>query len=77
MKLQFDQMQKILNILRISAFIIVLITSIPLTINYFKGSEPEYEMITKLHVYVGIAFFIVAIASMIINKKHNNSNHAN
>jgi hypothetical protein len=60
---------KILNVLRIVTFLATLLTTIPLFINYLKGVEPPYPLVTHLHVWFGLAFFIFAIISMILNKK--------
>lgn len=48
---------------------ITLITSIPLTINYFRGTEAPLELMTGLHVYFGILFGIVALTRLCINRK--------
>ncbi len=62
---------KILNILRLSSFILLITISIPLTINYFsQAGSPEFLVYS--HVVTGILFIVFAIASMILQKKYNN-----
>ncbi|MDD3095832.1 MAG: hypothetical protein WDA41_03230 [Candidatus Neomarinimicrobiota bacterium] len=61
---------KFLNILRMVTFIATLLTTIPLFINYIRDVAPKHPLITHLHVWFGLAFFIVAIISMILTKKN-------
>ncbi len=65
---------KFINILRIIGFIGLIITSIPLVVKYFIGRESVSETITHLHVWIGIAFIITAIISMIMKKKEQTKN---
>ncbi|MDX9780974.1 MAG: hypothetical protein WC372_05305 [Candidatus Neomarinimicrobiota bacterium] len=51
-------------------FIATLLTTIPLFINYIRDVAPKHPLITHLHVWFGLAFFIVAIISMILTKKN-------
>ncbi len=60
---------KVLNVLRMVTFIVTLLTSVPLFVNHIKDIDPKYALVTELHVWFGLAFFIVAIISMILNKK--------
>lgn len=60
---------KFINVLRIIGLIGLIITSIPLIAIYFTGRESPSTTITHLHVWIGIAFIIAAIISMIIKKK--------
>ncbi|MBA7521022.1 hypothetical protein ES705_13122 [subsurface metagenome] len=62
-------MMKFLNILRISVFTIMILTSLPLVIHHFRGSNPEHDVITHLHVLFGLLFIVIAIISMVLNKK--------
>lgn len=64
---------KILNILRMITFIATLLTTIPLFVNYLRDVTPKNPLITHLHVWFGLAFFIVAIISMLISKKNKGS----
>lgn len=62
---------KILNILRLGSFMLLVITSIPLTINYFRqAGSPEFPV--HAHVVAGILFIVFAITSMILLKNYNN-----
>ncbi|MDD4961244.1 MAG: hypothetical protein PHX07_03295 [Candidatus Marinimicrobia bacterium] len=60
---------KILNLLRMVTFAVTLLTTIPLFINYLSQTAPPHALISHLHVWFGLAFFIVAIISMVITKK--------
>jgi F0F1-type ATP synthase assembly protein I len=62
---------KILNALRMVTFIVTLGTTIPLFVNYLAGTAPKHAMITHLHVWFGLAFFIIAIISMLLMKKNS------
>jgi hypothetical protein len=62
---------KMLDIVRTICFVLVLLTSIPLFINYLKGVEPQFAIVTHLHVWLGVIFFVVAIISMVKKKKGN------
>ena len=64
---------KIINTLRTIAFIVTLMTSIPLFINYLMDNPPAHQLIVHLHVWFGLAFFVFGITSMIMMKKKNNS----
>ncbi len=62
---------KILNILRLSSFILLIIVSIPLTINYFsRAGSPEF--LVQAHVVTGILFIVFDTVSNILQKKYNN-----
>lgn len=64
---------KFLNVLRMVTFIATLLTTIPLFINYIRDVAPKHPLITHLHVWFGLAFFIVAVISMILTKKNKGS----
>ena len=64
---------KIISSLRMITFIVTLITTIPLFVNYIIGSEPTQELIVHLHVWFGLVFFITAIISMIQKRKERDS----
>ncbi len=70
-------MLKRMNKLRVGAMLIMILTSIPLVIYYFFGTNPKNDIITHLHVYSGILFIIVAIINTIINKKAENIKSVN
>lgn len=63
-------MKKIIEKLRITTFILTLLTTIPLFINYLRNTEPTNELITHLHVWFGIIFFVSGIISMVLNKRN-------
>ena len=67
-------MVKWINILKISSLIVVSITSIPLCISFFRKTEPNFPIVTDLHVFFGLVFIISAFSSMILNKKINKGN---
>ncbi len=60
---------KILDHIRTTTFIILLLTSIPLFINYILGRESSKELIIHLHVWIGLLFLILAIISMRLRRK--------
>ncbi len=62
---------KALNILRMVTFFITLLTSVPLFINYLTGTPPSFALITHLHVWFGLGFFIFGGSSMALMKKEN------
>ena len=70
-------MVKWINIFRFLSLIVLILTSIPLYVSYFSGTEPKFSIVTKLHVGFGILFTISAFSSMIINKKMKGNNNAN
>jgi len=70
-------MVNLINISKILTLIVVSITSIPLCISYFSGNEPNFSIVTILHVVFGIVFIISAFSSMILNKKKKGNNNAN
>jgi len=59
---------KFLNLVRISSFVLVLLTSIPLFVSYLRGAEPQWQLIVDLHVWLGVVFFVSAGIGMIRNK---------
>lgn len=66
-------MKKVLTILRTGTFAALILTSIPLFVNYLRNIEPEHQLITHLHVWFGLAFIIFAIIGMIMQKKEAKS----
>ncbi len=61
--------KSLLNKLRMFAFILTVGTTIPLFIKYLTGQESSNVLILDLHVWFGLAFIILAIVSMIKEKK--------
>ena len=53
----------------IISFGVTILTTIPLLINYLKGTEPKFELITHLHVWFGTIFIIVVLIRIIMNRK--------
>jgi len=53
----------------IISFGATIITTIPLLVNYLKGTEPKFELITHLHVWFGTIFIIVVLLRIIMNRK--------
>ncbi len=60
---------KTLDSIRTTTFIILLLTSIPLFVNYILGQGPSRELIIHLHVWFGLIFLILAIISMRLRNK--------
>lgn len=46
-----------------------VLTTIPLLVNYLKGTESRFELITHLHVWFGTIFIIVVLIRIIMNRK--------
>jgi len=62
-------MRKILLWTTILSFIMIVLTTIPLLVNYLKGIDPKFPIFVHLHVWFGIVFVVVVIIRMIINRK--------
>ncbi|MBN2396072.1 MAG: hypothetical protein JXC36_06390 [Candidatus Atribacteria bacterium] len=60
---------KIINIGRIVTFIITLLSTIPLFINYLIGTAPKNQIIVHIHVWFGLGFFVFAIISMVLQRQ--------
>lgn len=60
---------KIIKPLRMIAFVLVLLTSIPLVIHFFSGGEARQAFITHLHVYSGILLLIVAPLTVFFERR--------
>lgn len=61
-------LKKIFTPLRFTAFIIVVLTSIPLFIRYMLNEQPKHQFMIHLHIWAGAAFIVFALSSMIIEK---------
>lgn len=68
-------MFKWINISKFISLIVVSMTSVPLCINYYTGKEPNYSIVTDLHVIFGLIFIISAFSSMILTKKLKKGNN--
>ena len=62
-------MLRFLNIGRMITFLVTLLTTIPLFINFLSGQDPDRQLIVNLHVWFGLAFFVFAIVSLVLQKK--------
>lgn len=60
---------KILLWTTILSFGATVITTIPLLVNYIKGTEPKFELITHLHVWFGVIFIGIVSMRIIINRE--------
>lgn len=67
-------MMKFLNIGRIVAFSITVLSTIPLFISYLRGVPPRHPLIVHLHVWFGLVFLILAIVGMVTQKKNRQGN---
>jgi len=63
------KLNKILMWVALPSLAITLITSIPLTIHYFRGTEVPLGIMTDFHVIFGILFGATAIARLCTNRK--------
>lgn len=63
-------MMRLLNIGRTVTFLVMVLSSIPMFVNFLTGREPERQLIVNLHVWFGLAFIIFAVISMVIQKKN-------
>ncbi len=54
---------------RTVAFVLTVLTIIPLFIKYLTGQESSNTLIIDLHVWIGLAFVILATVSMIKKRK--------
>jgi len=64
-----NNLHKPLLWITILSFVATILTTIPLLINYLKGTEPKFELITHLHVWFGTAFIIVVLIRIFMNRK--------
>jgi hypothetical protein len=67
--LRVKKMRKILLWTTILSFGMIVLTTIPLLINYLKGTEPKFPIFVHLHVWFGVIFLIAVIIRMIMNRK--------
>ncbi len=56
---------------RMVAFIVTVLTSIPLIVSHIKGVRPQFPIFADLHTWFGIAFAILAVSSMSMQRKMN------
>jgi len=59
--------------LRITIAGVLVLTSVPLVINYFAGIERQHEFLVFLHVISGILFILVAISITVKEKQQKQS----
>jgi len=67
--LKIKKMRKILLWTTILSFIMVVLTTIPLLVNYLKGTEPKFPIFVHLHVWFGAILLMVVIIRIIMNRK--------
>ena len=67
--LKIIKMRKILLWTTILSFIMVVLTTIPLFVNYLKGTEPKFPIFVHLHVWFGAVLVVVVIIRMVMNRK--------
>jgi len=63
------KINKILLIISIITLVVVALTSIPLFINYLKGTDAQFVLFVDLHVWLGIVFVISTLSRIILNRK--------
>jgi len=64
-----NNLHKPLLWITILSFAATVLTTIPLLVNYLKGTEPKFELITHLHVWFGTILIIVVLIRIIMNRK--------
>ncbi len=62
---------KYISMGRMITFIVTVLTSIPLFVSHIKGVNPQFPIFTDLHTWFGLAFVILAVISMSIQRKMN------
>ena len=60
---------KIIRPIRMIAFVLIFITSVPLVVHFFSGAEHRQALITHLHVYSGILLLIVALMTVFFERR--------
>ncbi len=61
-------MRKIINKTRMIAFIVTILSTIPLFLSYLTDSQPKNELVTHLHVWFGLIFIVMSVVSMLLEK---------
>lgn len=61
-------MKKIINKTRMVAFMVTIVTSIPLFLSYLTYSQPKNELVTHLHVWFGLIFIVISVVKMLSEK---------
>ncbi len=59
------KIERIFRAVSISTFVVTVLTSIPLFVNYIKGTSPQIDLIVDLHVWFGAVFILSAAVRMI------------
>ena len=62
------KLHKILLWSTIITFGVIIFTTIPLFVNYLKGTEPRFPIFVHLHVWFGAIFMIVVLIRIFMNK---------
>lgn len=50
------------------AFIVTILSTIPLFLSYLTDSQPKNELVTHLHVWFGLIFIVMSVVSMLLEK---------
>lgn len=61
-------MRNIINKTRMIAFIVTILSTIPLFLSYLTDSQPKNELVTHLHVWFGLIFIVMSVVSMLLEK---------
>lgn len=62
-------MKKIINKTRMMAFIVTILSTIPLFLSYLTDSQPKNELVIHLHVWFGLIFIVISVSSMVLEKR--------
>lgn len=62
-------MKKIINKTRMMAFIVTILSTVPLFLSYLTDSQPKNELVTHLHVWFGLIFIVISVSSMLLGKR--------
>lgn len=61
-------MKKIINKTRMIAFIVTILSTIPLFLSYLTDSQPKNELVIHLHVWFGLIFIVLSVVNMLLEK---------
>jgi hypothetical protein len=62
-------MKKIINKTRMMAFIVTILSTVPLFLSYLTDSQPKNELVIHLHVWFGFIFIVISVSSMVLEKR--------
>ncbi len=63
------KVNRLLEKMCILTFAITALTSVPLFLNYVKGSAPKFQLIVDLHVWIGLTFIILVSIRIFRNQR--------